>query len=115
MRRILLLALGIALGIAATPTAVHGNWSASSITIKSTSAGIGLIEGCSDGAYGAYVAWQELTTPTAGLLRVQHVLLEILDRSEITLPGTSDLASVLYFARATAGTEVFRGKVLVTR
>jgi hypothetical protein len=40
---------------------------------------------------------------------------EVRSGVEFTLRGTETIPSGLYFVRATAGTEVFRGKVLVTR
>jgi len=53
---------------------VLAGWSASPVTVTATTASIPLVEGCSDGAYGAFVAWQEESTPGVGALRAQHLL-----------------------------------------
>ena len=47
-------------------------WSADPVTVTSTTATIPIVEGCSDGAYGSFVAWQEGSP--SGILRVQHLL-----------------------------------------
>lgn len=47
-------------------------WSANPVTVTSTFASIPLVEGCADGTYGAFVAWQE-GSPT-GVVRAQHLL-----------------------------------------
>ena len=54
-----------------TAPPVFAGWSADPVTISSTTASIPIVEGCGDGAYGAFVAWQE-GSPT-GVLRVQHL------------------------------------------
>jgi hypothetical protein len=53
------------------PPALAG-WSTDPVTVTPTTASIPLVEGCADGAYGVFVAWQE-GSPT-GLLRAQHLL-----------------------------------------
>ena len=53
------------------PPALAG-WSADPVTVTPTSSAIPLVEGCADGSYGVFVAWQE-GSPT-GVLRVQHLL-----------------------------------------
>jgi hypothetical protein len=62
----------IAISCCAAP-ALAG-WGVDPVTVTSTTAGIPLVEGCSDGAYGAFAAWQEEATPGNGVLRVQHLL-----------------------------------------
>jgi len=47
-------------------------WGTNPVTVSSTTVSIPVVEGCGDGAYGAFVAWQE-GSPT-GVLRVQHLL-----------------------------------------
>jgi hypothetical protein len=49
-------------------------WGVDPVTVTPTTAGIPMVEGCSDGAYGAFAAWQEEATPGGGVLRVQHLL-----------------------------------------
>jgi hypothetical protein len=49
-------------------------WGVDPVTVTPTTAAIPLVEGCSDGAYGAFAAWQEEGTPGSGVLRVQHLL-----------------------------------------
>lgn len=53
----------------------RADWPTQGATIKSTTAWIGAIESCSDGANGTFVVWQE--TPgqgQPGILRAQHML-----------------------------------------
>jgi hypothetical protein len=50
----------------------RAGWSANPVAVTSTAAAIPLVEGCSDGAFGVFAAWQE-GSPT-GVVRVQHLL-----------------------------------------
>lgn len=58
--------------LAASPAAA--GWGPDGVTISATTASIPIVEGCSDGAYGTFVAWQEESAPGQGVLRLQHVL-----------------------------------------
>jgi hypothetical protein len=58
----------VALASCAVPA--HANWGR--VTITPTATPIPLVEGCTDGANGAFVAWQE-GSPT-GVLRAKHLL-----------------------------------------
>jgi hypothetical protein len=49
-------------------------WGTEPVTVTPTTASIPLVEGCTDGAYGAFVAWQEEGSPGQGVLRAQHLL-----------------------------------------
>jgi hypothetical protein len=62
----------IAISCCAAP-ALAG-WGVDPVTVTPTTAGIPLVEGCSDGAYGSFAAWQEEGTPGNGVVRVQHLL-----------------------------------------
>ena len=52
----------------------HAGWSASPTPVRLTSSAIPVMASASDGAFGAYVAWQEESSPGLGVLRMQHVL-----------------------------------------
>jgi hypothetical protein len=58
--------------LACCAPAAHARWSADPVTVTAAGEPIPIVEGCSDGAHGTFVAWQE-GSPT-GTLRVQHLL-----------------------------------------
>jgi len=55
-------------------TVAHGSWSASPVTIRESDLSLTIVEGCSDGSTGTFVAWQEETVGGDGTVRVQHLL-----------------------------------------
>ena len=56
------------------PAPASAGWSPTPTPIRLTSSAIPVIACVSDGAAGAYVAWQEESSPGSGILRTQHVL-----------------------------------------
>ena len=63
-----LLTLGVA--VLVLPMPAQAGWGPTPAQVYATTARLGPIAACSDGAFGAFVAWQE----ESGVLRAQHVL-----------------------------------------
>src|SRR5262245_14885812 len=64
----------VSISLLMVSSAALAGWSTEPVTISPTTAKIPLVEACSDGAHGTFVAWQEETSPGVGQLRVQHLL-----------------------------------------
>lgn len=62
------------IALACCAPSARAAWSTEPVTVTSTTASIPQVEGCADGAYGAFVAWQEEGLPGQGVLRAQHLL-----------------------------------------
>jgi hypothetical protein len=60
------------IALACCAPSAHAAWSTEPVTVTPTTAPIPLVEGCADGAYGTFAAWQEGSP--SGILRVQHLL-----------------------------------------
>src|SRR6185503_10448288 len=70
--RVIVSALALAT-LATLPSVAHSGWSTEPVTISPTTANIPLVEGCTDGVHGTFVAWQQETSPGVGVLHVQHL------------------------------------------
>lgn len=67
-------ALWCAIALCLPVASARAGWSPEGVTVRSTTASIPVVEGCSDGSNGTFVAWQEEASLGQGELRAQHLL-----------------------------------------
>ena len=64
----------IALAVLVFPGPALAGWNPDGVVVTPTTDNIPLIEACSDGAYGTFVAWQQVSIYPGRNLRVSHLL-----------------------------------------
>lgn len=69
-----LFAVAVAIVIADPRHTALAAWGPDGITVRATTSQIPIVAACTDGASGTFVAWMEVGTAPAGLVRVQHLL-----------------------------------------
>ncbi|HKQ56386.1 MAG TPA: hypothetical protein VJY35_00845 [Candidatus Eisenbacteria bacterium] len=64
----------IALAIGGPSSSALAAWGPDGVTVRPTTASIPIVAACTDGGSGTFVVWQEITSGSAGMLRVQHLV-----------------------------------------